>query len=129
MRARVMGIVMMTAILALLVSAAPASAYVRNITVTNHTEKCAWVTVYHFYSAGWRIFVAGLLDPGKHSTWDVRNQSMVRVRAEVAKDPGCTGPKLADSTQGHTQSDQSPHDIAAGIFAAGGSYTVQWTKL
>jgi hypothetical protein len=124
-----MGVVTMALVLALLAVGTPASAYVRNVTVTNHSEKCAWVTVYHFYSAGWRIFRAALLDPGQHFTWDVRNQTNVRVRAEVAKDPGCKGTTLADSTQGHTQSDESPHDIAAGIFPANGTYTVQWTKL
>jgi hypothetical protein len=81
-------------------SAAPASAYIESVGLTNKTDKCAWITVYFSDALSpWSIYpgTPGFLKPGQSIGWGINKKSEIKIRAEVKAHADCSGPTIADT--------------------------------
>jgi len=114
-----------------------ALARVNGVTIHNHTDKCAWITVYSSepMQAGWDIVNYGpgnqpqFLRGGNAKTFMLANHAEVKIRAEVMSGPDCGGGKIADTYDIRKDGDSGGKFFEAGLYKTNspGGYNL-WFK-
>ncbi|HEY5258987.1 MAG TPA: hypothetical protein VIJ12_11485 [Candidatus Baltobacteraceae bacterium] len=118
------------------VAPAPAGAYQAQhyfdkVFLTNHTDRCAWITVYTASAfTTWQIVNTNeqnrpqWLKPHESKGFYFYQSAEVKVRAEVTHGPECTGSTAIDTYDIRKNPTSANQTLNAGIFPNGGRFNL-----
>lgn len=115
---------------------APAGAYQAQhyfdkVFLTNHTDKCAWITVYTASAfTMWAIVNSNeqnrpqWLKPHESKGFYFYESAEVKVRAEVKQNPDCSGPTIIDTYDIRKNPTSAHQTLNAGLYPNGNRYNL-----